>query len=75
MNLHLIAFTNGYWLTIQLCYDRCVGAAESAEFIGVQHRGACDFPRALLEWIGPHVVEMEALLHQIKAVGVVVGQL
>ncbi len=45
---------------------------EPAEFIGVQHRGACDFPRALLEWIGPHVVEMEALLHQVWTVGVIV---
>jgi hypothetical protein len=43
-----------------------------AEFIGVQHRGACDFPRALLEWIGPHVLEMEALLHQVRTVGVIV---
>jgi hypothetical protein len=40
-------------------------AKEQAEFIGVQHRGACDFPRALLEWIGPPVVEMEMFLHQI----------
>ncbi len=43
-----------------------------AEFIQVQHRGACDFPRALLEWIGPHVVDMEALLHQVQTVGVIV---
>jgi hypothetical protein len=50
-------------------------AKEPAEFIGVQHRGACDFPRALLEWISPHVVEMETLLHQIQAIGVVVDQL
>jgi hypothetical protein len=34
-------------------------AKEPVEFIGVQHREACDFPRALPEWIGPHVVEME----------------
>jgi hypothetical protein len=50
-------------------------AKELAEFIGVQHRGACDFPRALPEWISPYVVEMEAFLHQIQAVGVVVDQL
>jgi hypothetical protein len=45
---------------------------EPAKFIGVQHRGACDFPRALLEWIGPHVVEMEALFHQVGTVGGIV---
>jgi hypothetical protein len=45
---------------------------ELAEFIGIQHRGAYDFPRAPLEWIGPHVVEMEALLHQVQTVGVIV---
>jgi hypothetical protein len=50
-------------------------AKEPTEFIGIQHKGACDFPRALLEWISPHVVEMEALLYQIQAVGVVVAQL
>jgi hypothetical protein len=33
------------------------------------------FPRAHIEWIGPHVVGMEALLHQVQAVGVVVDQL
>jgi hypothetical protein len=47
-------------------------AKEPAEFTGVQHRGAFDFLRALLEWIGPHVVEMEALLHQVRTVGVIV---
>jgi hypothetical protein len=41
-------------------------AKELAKFIEVQHRGACNFPRALLEWIDPHVVEMEALLHQLS---------
>ncbi len=48
---------------------------EPAEFIGVQHRGTYDFPRALLERISPHVVQMEVLLYQIQAVGVVVDQL
>ncbi len=47
-------------------------AKELTGFIGVQHRGACDFPRALLEWIGLHVVEMEVLLHQVQTVGVIV---
>jgi hypothetical protein len=32
-------------------------------------------PQASQEWIVPHVVEMEALLHQVQAVGVVVDQL
>jgi hypothetical protein len=27
VNLHLVAFTKGYWLAIQLCYDRCFGAS------------------------------------------------
>ena len=30
------------------------------------------FPGAHQDWIGPHVVGMEALLHQVQAVGVVV---
>ncbi len=34
-----------------------------------------NFPGAHQEWIVPHVVEMEALLHQIEAAGVVVDQL
>jgi hypothetical protein len=27
VNLRLIAFTEGYWKAIQLCYDRCFGAS------------------------------------------------
>ncbi len=27
VNLRLLAFTKGYWLAIQLCYDRCFGAS------------------------------------------------
>jgi hypothetical protein len=35
--------------------------------------GECvPFPGAHQDWIGPHVVGMEALLHQVQAVGVVV---
>jgi hypothetical protein len=33
------------------------------------------FPKAHQEWFVPHVVEMEMLLHQIQAVGVIVNQL
>ncbi len=65
------------WLTFRM-WMTCVNAMpvygneiESAELARVWNRGACDFPRALCKWIGPHVVEMEALLHQVQAVGVV----
>ncbi len=67
--------TCSMWMTCVNAVPMHGHAKEPAEIIGVQHRGACDFPRALLEWIGPHVVEMEALLHQIQAVGVIVDQL
>jgi hypothetical protein len=47
-------------------------AKELTEFDGVQDREHVISLRANLEWIGPHVIEMEALLHQVQAVGVVV---
>jgi hypothetical protein len=48
-------------------------AKEPTKFDGVQNRGAYDFPWSSSKiWIGPHVVGMEALLHQVQAVGVVV---
>jgi hypothetical protein len=46
-------------------------AKELTKFDGVQDRG-CDVPQSSYqEWIGPHVVEMEAILHQVQAVWVV----
>ena len=51
------------WMTCVNAMPVYGNAMESAELARVWNRGACDFPRALRKWIGPHVVDMEALLH------------
>ena len=51
------------WMTCVNAMPVYGNAMESAESAEVWNRGACDFPRALCKWIGPHVVEMEGLLH------------
>ena len=51
------------WMTCANAMSVYDHAIELAELARVWNRGACDFPRALCKWIGPHVVEMEALLH------------
>jgi hypothetical protein len=51
------------WMTCVNAMPVYGNAMESAESAEVWNRGACDFPWALCKWIGPHVVEMEALLH------------
>jgi hypothetical protein len=45
-------------------------AKDPTEFDGVQKGERVIFPGACLDWIGPHVVGMETLLHQVQAVGV-----
>ncbi len=47
-------------------------AKEPTEFDESKTGERVTFPGAHQDWIGPHVVGMEALLHQVQAVGVVV---